>query len=282
MRGSAITATAPSGWGGRIRTFEYGIQSPAPYRLATPHSRAVAARPLDAHSLVARTGVASLELEKRLRRGRHHVAANGKSIRWAYCRQVADARFSVGQVRGNRQPSRRAGDRAPERTRAAAAAARRRREESEHRRPAARHRRLHRPGPFERTDQAPRSGWRGHNGACEIVRRTPPDGPDSRPGCARLVEPTRNASAVLTPNAAATRTTHAGPGRPAETGDRRVQAERRSALEEKTAHRRRARRPDARALRRADPPEAAERTDASRPHRCCRHQVQPASGSAWR
>ena len=23
-------------WGGRIRTFEYGIQSPAPYRLATP------------------------------------------------------------------------------------------------------------------------------------------------------------------------------------------------------------------------------------------------------
>src|SRR5205823_657707 len=24
------------GWGGRIRTFEYGIQSPAPYRLATP------------------------------------------------------------------------------------------------------------------------------------------------------------------------------------------------------------------------------------------------------
>src|SRR5439155_4477446 len=28
------------GWGGRIRTFEYGIQSPAPYRLATPqHSR---------------------------------------------------------------------------------------------------------------------------------------------------------------------------------------------------------------------------------------------------
>ena len=27
------------GWGGRIRTFEYGIQSPAPYRLATPQSR---------------------------------------------------------------------------------------------------------------------------------------------------------------------------------------------------------------------------------------------------
>src|SRR6188768_53287 len=26
-----------NGWGGRIRTFEYGIQSPAPYRLATPH-----------------------------------------------------------------------------------------------------------------------------------------------------------------------------------------------------------------------------------------------------
>src|SRR5713101_3161721 len=26
----------PVGWGGRIRTFEYGVQSPAPYRLATP------------------------------------------------------------------------------------------------------------------------------------------------------------------------------------------------------------------------------------------------------
>ena len=26
-----------TGWGGRIRTSEYGIQSPAPYRLATPH-----------------------------------------------------------------------------------------------------------------------------------------------------------------------------------------------------------------------------------------------------
>src|SRR5262249_33954826 len=25
------------GWGGRIRTFEYGVQSRAPYRLATPH-----------------------------------------------------------------------------------------------------------------------------------------------------------------------------------------------------------------------------------------------------
>src|SRR6478609_10542263 len=31
------------GWGGRIRTFEYGIQSPAPYRLATPqHTRPTA------------------------------------------------------------------------------------------------------------------------------------------------------------------------------------------------------------------------------------------------
>src|SRR4030095_393897 len=26
-----------AGWGGRIRTSEYGIQSPPPYRLATPH-----------------------------------------------------------------------------------------------------------------------------------------------------------------------------------------------------------------------------------------------------
>src|SRR5436190_3190190 len=30
------TRVASSGWGGRIRTSEYGIQSPAPYRLATP------------------------------------------------------------------------------------------------------------------------------------------------------------------------------------------------------------------------------------------------------
>src|SRR2546428_8673338 len=27
---------AHDGWGGRIRTFVYGVQSPAPYRLATP------------------------------------------------------------------------------------------------------------------------------------------------------------------------------------------------------------------------------------------------------
>ena len=34
---SALVASRAGGWGGRIRTFEYGIQSPAPYRLATPH-----------------------------------------------------------------------------------------------------------------------------------------------------------------------------------------------------------------------------------------------------
>src|SRR5262245_6707903 len=33
------------GWGGRIRTFEYGIQSPAPYRLATPHRSHGSTRP---------------------------------------------------------------------------------------------------------------------------------------------------------------------------------------------------------------------------------------------
>src|SRR6185295_13675244 len=33
-----LTQTLPPrvGWGGRIRTFVYGVQSPAPYRLATP------------------------------------------------------------------------------------------------------------------------------------------------------------------------------------------------------------------------------------------------------
>src|SRR4029450_933905 len=42
-RGSRLRtrfARAPArklGWGGRIRTFEYGIQSPPPFRLATPH-----------------------------------------------------------------------------------------------------------------------------------------------------------------------------------------------------------------------------------------------------
>ena len=37
-RATAAPATGldVNGWGGRIRTFEYGIQSPAPYRLATP------------------------------------------------------------------------------------------------------------------------------------------------------------------------------------------------------------------------------------------------------
>src|SRR6185436_13425585 len=33
------------GWGGRIRTSEYGIQSPAPYRLATPQSSRPSASP---------------------------------------------------------------------------------------------------------------------------------------------------------------------------------------------------------------------------------------------
>ena len=32
-------AAEKRGWGGRIRTSEYGSQSPAPYRLATPHRR---------------------------------------------------------------------------------------------------------------------------------------------------------------------------------------------------------------------------------------------------
>src|SRR5262245_4336151 len=37
ISGSPITTAASQvGWGGRIRTFEYGIQSPAPYHLATP------------------------------------------------------------------------------------------------------------------------------------------------------------------------------------------------------------------------------------------------------
>src|SRR3954466_8635958 len=37
MYGSlSISCHTPCGWGGRIRTSEYGIQSPAPYRLATP------------------------------------------------------------------------------------------------------------------------------------------------------------------------------------------------------------------------------------------------------
>jgi hypothetical protein len=38
INGSPITESpCENGWGGRIRTFEYGVQSPAPYRLATPH-----------------------------------------------------------------------------------------------------------------------------------------------------------------------------------------------------------------------------------------------------
>ena len=34
--------TTQCGWGGRIRTSEYGFQRPAPYRLATPHRRSAA------------------------------------------------------------------------------------------------------------------------------------------------------------------------------------------------------------------------------------------------
>jgi hypothetical protein len=52
-----------AGWGGRIRTSEYGIQSPAPYRLATPHQlfpaaiktevlRSRLARAVQTHSVV--------------------------------------------------------------------------------------------------------------------------------------------------------------------------------------------------------------------------------------
>src|SRR5262245_61582970 len=36
FKASGARRRRPVGWGGRIRTFEYGIQSPAPYRLATP------------------------------------------------------------------------------------------------------------------------------------------------------------------------------------------------------------------------------------------------------
>src|SRR5688500_18242504 len=34
---AGLRSSMEAGWGGRIRTFEYGIQRPAPYRLATPH-----------------------------------------------------------------------------------------------------------------------------------------------------------------------------------------------------------------------------------------------------
>ena len=47
------------GWGGRIRTFEYGIQSPAPYRLATPQSRRGPARPPPDATARRRTALAS-------------------------------------------------------------------------------------------------------------------------------------------------------------------------------------------------------------------------------
>jgi hypothetical protein len=38
--------TVLDGWGGRIRTSDYLIQSQAPYHLATPHCRAVDAKAL--------------------------------------------------------------------------------------------------------------------------------------------------------------------------------------------------------------------------------------------
>ena len=39
VRADVRNVRGRGGWGGRIRTFEYGIQSPAPYRLATPQHR---------------------------------------------------------------------------------------------------------------------------------------------------------------------------------------------------------------------------------------------------
>src|SRR6476619_1988758 len=71
MIGSPITTNASRvGWGGRIRTFEYGIQSPAPYRLATPHRVPFQCPSADVS--------ADLQEWPPLR------GANGKCIRWAY------------------------------------------------------------------------------------------------------------------------------------------------------------------------------------------------------
>src|SRR5262245_13089260 len=78
MKGSPITVGPPIsgfGWGGRIRTFEYGIQSPAPYRLATPHCLSVRCSELE---------------EADLRSGRSHVAQT-KSVYDAVFRRQGSA-----------------------------------------------------------------------------------------------------------------------------------------------------------------------------------------------
>ena len=99
MIGSPITTNASRvGWGGRIRTFEYGIQSPAPYRLATPHRV-----PFQCPSAAVS---ADLQEWPPLR------GANGKCIRWAYLaarpglarRQAARESVRVTSVRGHTPP----------------------------------------------------------------------------------------------------------------------------------------------------------------------------------
>src|SRR4029453_15419916 len=52
---SCLAQNRTVGWGGRIRTFEYGIQSPAPYRLATPHCSHGSTRPVSPSACFEKT-----------------------------------------------------------------------------------------------------------------------------------------------------------------------------------------------------------------------------------
>src|SRR5262245_18153468 len=109
MKMSPVTTSASrDGWGGRIRTFEYGIQSPAPYRLATPH-RVPFDRP-------------SADVSADLQEWPQLRGANGKCIRWtqAPASRRQDARVSVrvtivcGHTRADRPcAARSAADRRP-------------------------------------------------------------------------------------------------------------------------------------------------------------------------
>src|SRR5207247_3696572 len=85
------------GWGGRIRTFEYGIQSPAPYRLATPQSCPAA--------ISCRTHSTDVE-EADFRSGLNHVAQTVSVYDRVFPRQVRRQHWWVGFSRTLPHPRR--------------------------------------------------------------------------------------------------------------------------------------------------------------------------------
>ena len=225
LKGSPITSllrihSRRSGWGGRIRTFEYGIQSPAPYRLATPHH---AVRDARLSSAVADSEKADL------RSGRDHVAQTVSLYDGLFtpqaagaCRAAASWQVYPGRPRSQRgrararergarqRPGATGCGRSGEAIRAAAAAAARDAEQAEHGRAAAGHRRMRRPRPGSGARRALQiAGCLARYRTLEVVAdvrrdRSGPGRPPSRFGPVRAASSRSHhayASRVLTPNA---------------------------------------------------------------------------------